>query len=140
MIYLQVKNGLTLEPIINLKVESEFSPIFTQCEVVNKIVIVGYGDRFYMFDLDKKKIKKNILIDGYFSSFLVADDEIFVATNYHVINISFDGKEKWVSDSLGIDGIVLSRITQTELFGSGEWDPPGGWENFILNRKTGKKR
>ena len=92
-----------------------------------------------MFDLNKKEIKVNLSFDGYFGSFEVDNREIFVATDSEMINLTFQGIEKWKADNLGIDGVIISQITETEIIGSGEWDPPGGWESFKLNRKTGKK-
>lgn len=137
--FVRIKNASTFEPIINLKVESDYSPTFKQSEVVDGMVIIGYGNRFSIFDLKKKKIKINLSFDGYFGSFEVDNREIFVATDSEMINLTFQGIEKWKTDNLGIDGVIISQITETEIIGSGEWDPPGGWESFKLNRKTGKK-
>ncbi|MEW7280569.1 hypothetical protein ABW636_18430 [Aquimarina sp. 2201CG1-2-11] len=138
--FVRIKNASTFEPLINLKVESDYSPTFKQSDVVNGIVIIGYGNRFSIFDLNKKEIKVNLLFDGYFGSFKVDNGEIFVATDSELINLNFQGIEKWKADNLGIDGVVISQITETEIMGSGEWDPPGGWESFALDRITGKKK
>ncbi len=137
--FVQVKNASTLETIINLKVESDYSPIFKQSEVVDGIVIIGYGNRFSIFDLKKKKINAKLSFGGYFSSFKVDNGEIFIATASEVINLNFQGIEKWKAYNIGIDGVVISKITETEIIGTGEWDPPDGWKSFKLNRKTGKK-
>ncbi len=138
--FVRIKNASTFEPLINLKVESDYSPTFKQSEVVNGIVLIGYGNRFSIFDLKKKEIKANLSFNGYFGSFKVDYGEIFVATDSELINLNFQGMEKWKADNLGIDGVVISKITETEIIGNGEWDPPGGWESFTLDRKTGKKK
>ena len=137
--FVRIKSASTFEPIINLKVESDYSPTFKQSEVVDGMVIVGYGNRFSIFDLNYKETKVNLSFDGYFGSFKVDNREIFVSTDSEMINLTFQGIEKWKADNLAIDGIIISRITETEIIGSGEWNPPGGWESFVLDRNTGKK-
>jgi len=138
--FVRIKNASTFEPLINLKVESDDSPTFKQSEVVDGIAIIGYGNRFSIFDLNKKEIKANLSFDGYFGSFKVNSGEIFVATDSELINLNFQGIEKWKTDNLGIDGVIISQITEREITGSGEWDPPDGWESFTLYRETGKKK
>ncbi len=138
--FIQVKNKLTSEPIINLKVESEFIPLFKQCEVVNEMILIGYGNRFCIFDMNERERKNLLFFNGYFSYFEVDNEDIFIASDSSLINIGLDGEEKWEADNLGIDGVVLSKITKTEIFGKGEWDPPNGWHPFILDRMTGKEK
>ncbi|XLS30535.1 hypothetical protein ACJD0Z_06845 [Flavobacteriaceae bacterium M23B6Z8] len=138
--FVRIKKASTFEPLINLKIQSDYSPTFKQSEIVNGIVIIGYGNRFSIFDLNKKEIKVNLSFDGYFGSFRVDNGEIFVATDSELINLNFQGLEKWKAVNLGIDGVVISQITETEVMVNCEWDPPGGWESFTLDRKTGKKK
>lgn len=138
--FVRIKNASTFEPLINLKIESDYSPTFKQSEVVDGMVIIGYGNKFSIFDLNKKEIKTNLSFDGYFGSFKVDNGEIFVATDSELINLNFRGAEKWKVENLGIDGVVISKITKTEIIGSGEWDPPGGWESFNLDRSSGLKK
>ena len=49
------------------------------------------------------------------------------------------GKVICRTPNLGIDGVIIERFTEEKLYGSGEWDPPGGWRDFVLDLKTGKK-
>ncbi|WP_282042717.1 hypothetical protein [Winogradskyella flava] len=138
--FVRITNASTFEPIINLKVESDYSPTFKQSEVVDGIAIIGYGNRFSIFDLSKREIRTNLSFDGYFGSFKVDNGEIFIATDSKLINLNFHGVEKWRTDNLGIDGVVLSKITETEIVESGECDPPGGWKSFKLDRNSGLKK
>jgi len=45
----------------------------------------------------------------------------------------------WHNDQLGIDGVIIDRFGDATLFGQGEWDPPGGWRDFVLDKQTGKQ-
>ena len=49
--FVRIKDASTNKPIINLKIESDYSPASKQSSVANEIVIIGYGNRFLMFDL-----------------------------------------------------------------------------------------
>lgn len=46
----------------------------------------------------------------------------------------------WRSDALGIDGVIVDRISADEIEGQGEWDPPGGWKPFRVSAHSGKPR
>ncbi len=138
--FVNVKNASTLEPLINLKITSDYPPTFKQSEVVDTMLIVGYGNRFSIFGLKKKEIKVQLSFDGYFGSFKVDHGEIFITTDAEIINLNLQGIKNWETNHLGIDGVIISQITETEIIGSGEWDPPSGWKSFVLDRKTGKKK
>ena len=138
--FVRIKDALTYDAIINLKVESDYSPTFKQCEIINDIVLIGYGNRFSIFDLTDKKIKADLLFEGYFGSFKVDNGEILIATDSELLNLNFRGDKNWKTDNLGIDGVLISKITETEIIGNGEWNPPGGWESFKLDRNTGLKK
>ncbi len=34
----------------------------------------------------------------------------------------------------------IKSVVKSEIHGSGEWDPPGGWVDFILDKRNGEKR
>jgi hypothetical protein len=37
----------------------------------------------------------------------------------------------------GIDGVVVHRIEEDNIYGSGEWYPPDGWHKFVLYKHAG---
>ncbi|CCJ79088.1 hypothetical protein QNZ44_001398 [Enterobacter kobei] len=43
----------------------------------------------------------------------------------------------WKSRQCAIDGVIITSIENETVLGLGEWDPPGGWEPFKLDLKTG---
>ena len=137
--FVRVKESNSYNPIINLKIQSDYSPTFKQSDIVNGIILVGYGEKFAMFDLNKNEKLTELHFDGYFSEFNVDGDDVFVASDCELINLTLDGKTKWRTENLGIDGVVIHEVSSLKINGSGEWDPPGGWEDFEIDRKTGKK-
>lgn len=133
-----VYDSETEEPILNLKVESDYSVTFRQADSVESYVIIGYGDRFVIFDLESKNKKYETTFSGYFSSFEIYEKDVYVASESELLRICLTGELIWTSECIGIDGVVISEITEGEIKGEGEHDPPGGWKPFIIDRKTGK--
>lgn len=134
-----IKRGVDKEPIINLKVESDYHVTFKQSGIANQMAIIGYGNRFAIFDFFTKKVKKSLSFKGYFASFLLDNQDIFLATDSELIKLNGQGDIQWKTGGLGIDGVLITKITKAEITGRGEWDPPGGWVPFKLDRSTGKK-
>ena len=36
-----------------------------------------------------------------------------------------------------MDGVIIHDFYENKILGSGEWDPPGGWRDFTLDKQTG---
>jgi hypothetical protein len=60
-----------------------------------------------------------------------------VTTYCHVSLIEIAGGILWKSIQCAIDGVIITSIKNDTVLGLGEWDPPGGWEPFKLDLKTG---
>lgn len=110
---------------------------FKQAEVYNNLLVVGYEGYFYLFDLTTKKNIVSIEVDGYFGSFHVENDGIYVCDASALWRINFNGNPKWCNRNLGIDGVIISSFDKNKILGSGEWDPPGGWRDFEIDRESG---
>jgi len=50
-----------------------------------------------------------------------------------------NGELLWKTGQLGIDGVLVHKVSPTRIEGSGEWDPPGGWRPFVLTPTTGER-
>jgi hypothetical protein len=48
------------------------------------------------------------------------------------------GSLRWMSQGLGIDGVTVDEFDANTVRGQGEWDPPGGWQQFQLDMRTGQ--
>ena len=75
----------------------------------------------------------------YFGSIYFNDSYIYVADACGIFCISQGGVLLWHTDNLAIDGVVINDFIDGKIFGKGEYDPPGGWEPFVLDIKTGFK-
>jgi hypothetical protein len=119
--------------------ECHFSP-FKEATIIENLLAVGHEAFFYLFDL---KTKMNILrleMDGYFGH-LYSDNELFYVTDAcGVYCIDKNASILWQNKNLGIDGVLIHDFKIENIFGSGEWDPPGGWIDFILHKQTGKMK
>lgn len=137
--FVVIKSKEENRPVVNLKVESEHSPTFIQVEVSGSVVLIGYGDRVILFDFLARITRFSIILEGYFSEFTLNRGNIYIATNANVICMNWLGEQKWVSPEVGIDGVCIHSVAEGKIQGSGEWDPPGGWEPFELDQRTGKQ-
>lgn len=119
-----------------IKYKYHCSP-FKGADLFNNILIVGFEDYFYMFDTNNNKNLLSLKLSGYFGHFYRNDHLIYVtdASGIHCLNI--DGTINWQNNELGIDGVEINKFDNQYLYGSGEWDPPGGWIDFILDKETG---
>jgi hypothetical protein len=121
-----------------IKYEYHCSP-FKSAVLTDNILLVGFEEYFYMFDTVKNKNLLSLKLFGYFGHFYQNDNLIYVAdaTGIHCINIG--GSVQWRNDELGLDGVEIKEFDTKNIYGTGEWDPPGGWIDFILDKQTGEK-
>jgi hypothetical protein len=77
-------------------------------------------------------------MSGYYGHLYVDDEYFYVADAESLFCIDKAGSVIWHSKNLGIDGVIVEKFTASQIYGSGEWDPPGGWKDFVLDKKTGK--
>ena len=103
----------------------------------NDILLVGFEENFYMFDTIKNENLLSLKLSFYFGHFYQNNNLVYVADASSIHCIHKNGKIKWQTDNLGIDGVVINEIDDQFLFCSGEWDPPGGWIDFILEKQSG---
>ena len=107
---------------------------------------IGYGERVFIVD----SVTEHVVIhhmDGYFCEFFDADELESTAVDFSVLASSAselfafgrDGGLLWKTTQLGIDGVMVHSASPTEIEGSGEWEPPDGWEPFILSTSTGER-
>ncbi len=78
-------------------------------------------------------------MEGYFGYIYEDGDVMYVADAGSLHCINHKGDVLWQNANLGIDGVVIHEIDQDKIFGDGEWDPPGGWISFVLDKQTGKE-
>jgi hypothetical protein len=77
-------------------------------------------------------------LDNYFGHLYAHNDYLLVASGERLLRIQCDGSLAWKSPLLGIDGVIVGNVEDGIIYGSGEWDPPGGWQPFQIRLDSGQ--
>ena len=110
---------------------------FKEALIVDTILAVGHEEHFYLFDLTTNTNILRLKMNGYFGHLYLNDNYFYVADAGGLYCIDKFGKTRWENSNLAIDGVIVNNITDNKIFGSGEWDPPGGWRDFTLDKHSG---
>ena len=122
--------------IYELRYQYKCSP-FQQAELIGGLLAVGHQEHFYLFDLIKNSNILVSMMSGYFGHFYKDNALLFVADATQIHCLGNDGSALWISASLGVDGVIIHDFDDSKIYGTGEWDPPGGWREFVLDKITG---
>jgi outer membrane protein assembly factor BamB len=137
--YIVHLEGDTLINVYEIRYSYSCSP-FREAMLLDNILIAGYEGFFYAFDVLSQKTLLVLEMDGYFGHLYINEDHIYVTAAGTIYSIDRTGKVIWSNNNIGVDGIIIEQFTSTEISGSGEWDPPGGWKDFVLDKKTGQRK
>lgn len=117
---------------------------FKEIKTNHNVVAVLHGMHVHLYDMQTCHISSiafNDYVGHLYSIPDVLSDHLtsdFIVTTFeYVFLVSISGGIKWRSERCAIDGVVIYRIENGVIYGSGEWDPPGGWEPFTLDLSTG---
>lgn len=101
-------------------------------------VIGNYYEGIYIIDLPELKvIQKDI--SGYFGYFEIIDDDLYVLGCDNITAFDSCMNEKWVSENIAVDGVVLKETEGDSIVVSCEMDPPGGWVDKRISLSSGKQ-
>ena len=120
---------------VRLRRTSGESYTFRDAQYWRGLLVVGWGDAFYVIDLESSSVTRHDL--GTYFGYIHADDALLIASAERVVRVSPDGTIAWTSERVGIDGITFSTVDADFVDGDGEWDPPGGWKPFRLRLTDG---
>ena len=134
--YLLIKDR-NMMSIYEIRYKESLSP-FKDALIRGDMLAVGHQDYFYLFDLTTNKHITKLRVWGYFGSLYREKEYIYIADSYWIYCINKYGKVLWENKELGIDGVIINKFTKDEIHGEWEWDPPNGWQRFIVNKHTGK--
>lgn len=123
---------------------SDGADYFHDVRCSNGSVIVGCGESVHVINVIDKAII-SIRLSGYFGCLYSVDnpdsgyfsESVLVASAVDLIRLSASGDILWRSPPLALDGVLVSAIVGGIIEGSGEFDPPGGWQKFTLDLNTG---
>lgn len=122
--------------LYEIRYKYQCSP-FRQAIIIDKILAVGHEKHFYLFNLISNTNMISLKLEGYFGH-LYFDNGLFYITDAGGL-YCIDKKASiiWQNNNLAIDGVIIKEFVESKILGSGEWDPPGGWRDFILDKQTG---
>ncbi len=117
---------------------------FESIKVLEDTVVVGFGECIFFVDVENATFKAKRM-DGYFGALYTPDEfglpedafHILAASASHLYHFRKNSEEIWRSSELGIDGVVVNDVISNRIRISGEWDPPGGWEEAEINLVDG---
>lgn len=135
--YLVLCDEYDFKTVFEIKYEYHCSP-FKQAEKIDSILLIGHEEYFYLIDLKLNSILCLIKMAGYFGYIYIDSDLIYVADSCDLYCVDKIGQINWKTSNLGIDGVIINHFDADKIVGEGEFDPPGGWINFILDKETGK--
>lgn len=101
-------------------------------------IVIGFGDRVH-FVATRTQQSVTVPLSGYFGHLYPLDDRLLVADATCLRCFDPQGGVLWRSPALGIDGVIVSAVSEGIVSGQGEWDPPGGWEPFRVDLATGAR-
>ena len=110
---------------------------FCEAIVWRGYVVVGIGDGVHVVGLSGTPVK-TFALGRYFGHLYPSESHLLAASAERLYCIDADARLLWVSDVLGIDGVVVDRIDADWIDGEGDWDPPDGWRRFRIRRDTGR--
>jgi hypothetical protein len=113
--------------------------VFREAILINNILAVGCHDYFYLFDIAQSKNIISYKVADFFGH-VYHDENLFYFSDYTGLYcIDFNGDIIWHKTNLAIDGVIIESFSFDKIYCAGEWDPPGGWVKFVLDKKTGLK-
>lgn len=136
--FLMWHEGNTIKGLYELKYETYGNP-FREALIVDHLLAVGHEAHFYLFNLTTNQTILRLEMNGYFGHLYYDADAFYVADASGIHCIDKKGEIFWSSAGLGIDGVIIHEFTDNKISGSGEFDPPGGWIDFSIDKATGIK-
>lgn len=100
--------------------------------------VIGMGDEVYWFN-PLSHHQQSFSLEGYFGHLYALEDVLLVASASALWCFDAQGKVRWHTDGLGLDGVLVHNVQGSIIEGEGEWDPPGGWQPFYLELNSGEQ-
>ena len=124
-------------PILRLDAYGGSPAPFTEAISWSRFVVFGRGVQVHLIDPEQREVA-TYDCDFYFGHLYVYGDHLLVASASELMCFDPEGKLRWRRGKLGIDGVLVDGVRDGVVTGSGEWDPPGGWQDFRVSLTTGE--
>lgn len=136
-IFLKLGDENLIDRIFEVRYNVRCSP-FKEAMLVENLLAVGFEEHFYLFNTITNESIIILKMNGYFCHLYYYKEAFYITDAYGLYCINKFGEILWSNTTLGIDGVIVMNITDNQIFGSGQCDPPDGWIDFLLDRATGK--
>ena len=110
---------------------------FKQALYIHELLAVGFEENFYLFNLSNQGNLLNLQLSGYFGQFYFEEDLFYIADANGLTCVNLKGDMIWKNITLGVDGVKIDGFTNDQIYGSGEFDPPSDWKDFVIRKKDG---
>ena len=119
-------------------IEVRLFDFFSDTVFFHDFFVIGnnYEGVYVINMLDLKVMHKEI--SGYFGHFEIIDDNLYVLGCNNITAFDSCMNEKWISEDIAVDGVLLNAIEGDFVVVSCEMDPPGGWVNKRIRLSDGK--
>jgi hypothetical protein len=134
--YLRLVDNETVTGLYEIKYHAHCSP-FKEALLVENSLAVGHEEHFYLFNIVTNQNVLRLKMNGYFGHLYFDREFFYVADAKGIHCIDKTGNIRWSNLELALDGVIVNECSGDRIIGSGELDPPGGWEDFSLNKETG---
>ena len=104
----------------------------------SRFVVIGWGHRVYLIEPQTRAVSA-LDLGSYFGRLYPTAGYLLVASAERLFRFEPDGLLLWRSDALGIDGVIVDQFKDEVIRGTGEWDPPGGWQPFQIGLNSGQR-
>jgi hypothetical protein len=135
--YLILKDGDIIKKVLEIRFKSHCSP-FKDVLLRRCLLAIGHQRHFYLYDLLQNTSLLILEMDGYFGHLYVNENLFYVTGSGSVYCIGEKGNLIWKNSGLGVDGVLIEKFSDNKIYGSGECDPPAGWQDFVLDITTGR--
>lgn len=136
--YLALITDDTMTGLYEIKYEVHCSP-FKEALQVDNLLAVGHEAHFYLFNIATNQNVLRLELNGYFGHLYYDTGHFYVADASGLHCIEKNGTVRWTNSGLAIDGVIINEFTNNKILGSGEFDPPGGWKDFTIDKESGVK-
>lgn len=134
--YVIIENQDTGEELYNLQFNSEHNcSVFRNAIVWNNLVVIGFDNYCYLFNLNKEEID-SYKLNSFFDSFFTTEKFVLVASLSNINCFNSDAEFLWRSDKLGTESIKIESVENDMIKGHAKWED-SGWKEFQLPLLTG---
>jgi hypothetical protein len=137
-IFLTLSEENTITRLYEIRYDVHCSP-FKEALLIDNLLAVGHEEHFYLFNLITNENVLRLEMNGYFGHLYYDKEDFYVADANGLHCIDKHGEILWSNVGLAIDGVIINEFTDSKILGSGEFDPPGGWIDFSIDKSTGNK-